>query len=132
MRTEESSARLAAVRRSLAELELEGLLVSTVQNVRYLSGFTGSLGYLLIGRETADVIGDSRYWIQMEDEAPGFNLVRAGASLGLWELVAERIKHHGWRRTGFEAQHLTVDQWQRLRAALGEQVTLTATVGLVE
>jgi Xaa-Pro aminopeptidase len=106
--------------------------VSTPENIRYLSGFSGSLGYLLIGLETADIVGDSRYWIQMEEEATGFNLVRAQGSLGVWALVADRVTNLGWRRIGFEAQHMTVDQHSRLRAALGEDVILQPTGGLVE
>jgi Xaa-Pro aminopeptidase len=132
MRVQESGRRLGVVRPRLKELELDGLIVSTPPNIRFLSGFSGSLGYLLIGAATADIIGDSRYWVQMEEEASAFSLVRAGASLGLWQLVAERIKAVGWRRTGFEAQHLTVDQYQRLGAALDEACVLVPTVGLVE
>src|SRR5256714_11119552 len=132
MRAEESGRRLGVVRPRLKELELDGLIVSTPPNIRFLSGFSGSLGYLLIGAATADIVGDSRYWVQMEEVASAFSLVRAGTSLGLWQLVAERIKAVGWRRTGFEAQHLTVDQYQRLRASLEEACVLVPTVGLVE
>lgn len=132
MRVEESARRVAAVRKRLVDLDLDGLLVTAPENIRYLSGFTGSLGYLVIGADAGEIVGDSRYWLQMEAEAPGFTLVRSGQSAGLWALMAERIKALGLRRVGFESQHLTVDQHQRLRAAAPEEVALTPTNGVVE
>jgi Xaa-Pro aminopeptidase len=133
MRADESGRRVAALRRRMLDLELDGLVVTALENVHYLAGFTGSLGYLVIGSSaTAEILGDSRYWIQMEAEAPGFTLVRSGPSHGLWALVAERVKALGLRRAGFESQHVTVDQHQRLSLALKEDLTLVPTSGLVE
>jgi len=132
MRADESARRVAAVRRRLVDLELDGLVVAGLENIRYLSGFSGSLGYLVIGSAAAEIVGDSRYWIQMEAEAPGFTLVRSRASHGLWTLVAERLTALGLRRIGFESQQLTVDQHQRLRAALPAELTLVPTAGLIE
>ena len=120
------------MRRRLLDLELDGLVVSAPENIRYLSGFSGSLGYLLISMEAAEILGDSRYWLQMEAEAPGFSLVRSGESRGLWGLVAQRLKALSLHQVGFESQQLTVDQHQRLLAALSGEVTLMATAGLVE
>ena len=98
MRADQSALRLAAVRRRLLDLELDGLVVTGPENLRYLSGFSGSLGYLVIGSVAAEILGDSRYWLQMETEAPGFTLVRSGPSHGLWALVAERLRALGLRR----------------------------------
>ena len=132
MRAEESRRRVDLVRRRLIDLELDGLVITAPQNVRYLAGFSGSLGYLVIGRETADILGDSRYWLQMEDESPGFALVRVRASQGLLTLLAEQIKARSMRRAGVEAQHLTVDQFERLRLEVGAEISLVATTGVVE
>src|SRR5689334_11631954 len=131
MRAEESARRLAALRKRLVELELDGLVVTVPENIRYLSGFSGSLAYVLITRDAAEIVGDSRYWLQMEAEAPGFTLVRSGASQGLWPLLAQRVKALDVRRAGFESQHLTVDQHQRLAAALPAEIQLTPTSGVV-
>src|SRR2546427_1665436 len=132
MRRDQSASRVAALRGRLVDLELDGVVITTLENIRYLSGFSGSLGYLLIGRTDAEILGDSRYWIQMEAEAPGFTLVRSGPSHGLWALVSERLKASGFRRVGFESQKLTVGQHQRLRAALPSERTLVSTTGLIE
>src|SRR2546423_5630863 len=132
MRADQSARRLGALRGRLPDLQLDGLVVTGPENIRYLSGFSGSLGYLVIGAAAAEILGDSRYWIQMEDEAPGFTLVRSGPSHGLWALVSERVKALGLHRIGIESQHLTVDQHQRLREALPSELTLQPTTGLIE
>ena len=132
MRAEQSTRRVGAVRQRLLDLELDGLVVTTPENIRYLSGFSGSLGYLIIGKDAAEILGDSRYWLQMEAEAPGFTLVRSGPSHGLWALISQRLKALGLRRVGFESQEVTVDQHQRLAAALPPELTLVPTSGLVE
>ena len=132
MRAEESARRIAALRRRLTDLQLDGLLVTVPENIRYLSGFSGSLAYVLITQEAAEIVGDSRYWLQMEAEAPRFTLVRSGPSQGLWPLVGQRLTALGLRRAGFESQHLPVDQHQRLVAALPAEIQLTPTTGLVE
>src|SRR4030081_3864421 len=126
MRADESARRLAALRGRLVDLELDGLVVTGPENIRYLSGFSGSLGYLVIGSGAAEILGDSRYWLQMEAEAPGFTLVRSGPSHGLWALISQRLKALGLRRVGFESQEMTVDQHQRLPAPPPRGATLAA------
>src|SRR6202171_1409821 len=132
MRAEHATRGGAALRQRLLDLELDGLVVTAPENIRYLSGFSGSLGYLIIGKDAAEILGDSRYWLQMEAEAPAFRLMPSGVSHGLWAVFAERLKALGLRRIGFEAQHLTFEQHQRLSAALPPEPTLVATAGLVE
>ncbi len=132
MRLAERVRRLEPLRARLHQLGLEGLVVSAPANIRYLSGFTGSLAYLVVGQETAEILGDSRYWVQIEEQAAGFDLVRAGLSSRLFDLVPERITALGWRQVGFEAQHLTVAVHEALRAALDSRVRLEATSGIVE
>ena len=132
MRAEESTARVVAVRSRLTDLELDALMVTAPENTRYLSGFSGTLGYLVVTRDGAEILGDSRYWMQMEAEAPGFTLVRSVASSGLLALLTDRLKGLGLRRVGFESQHVTVDQHRRLSAALPAEIALVPTAGLVE
>src|SRR5256885_16675603 len=112
MRGDQSARRVAALRGRLVDLELDGVVITTPENIRYLSGFSGTLGYLVIGRAAAEILGDSRYWLQMEAEAPGFTLIRSGPSHGLWALVAQRLKALELRRVGLEAPQPPVGQHQ--------------------
>jgi Xaa-Pro aminopeptidase len=132
MRAEQSMRRVTPLRQRLLDLGLDALVVTAPENIRYLSGFTGSLGYLIIGKDAAEILGDSRYWLQMEAEAPAFRLMPSGPSHGLWALIAQRLKDLGLRRVGFESFHLTFEQHQRLAGALSPEQTLVATPGLVE
>jgi Xaa-Pro aminopeptidase len=127
----ETQSRVSALRERLHKSQLDALVVSAPANIRYLSGFTGSLGYLLIDSNAAEILGDSRYWVQMEEEATGFTLVRAGPSSNLLSAVPERIKARGLSRVGFEAAHLTVAMYDALHSSLDGQV-LQPTNGLVE
>src|SRR2546429_3851231 len=132
MRAEESTRRVAAVRRRLTDLELDALVVTAPENTRYLSGFSGTVGCLVYSGAGAETLGAGRYWLQMEAEAPGFTLVRSVASGGLLALLADHLKRLGPRRVGFESQHLTVDQHRRLGGSLTADVALVPTAGLVE
>src|SRR5258706_5786335 len=63
--------RQAALRLRLAELGLDALLVSHAPNIRYLTGFTGSAGLLLVTAGRSALITDARYAQQAPEEARG-------------------------------------------------------------
>jgi Xaa-Pro aminopeptidase len=84
----------------MAEVGLDGFLVSCpvedtfhthAANRRYLSGFTGSMGTLLIAPEQAFIAADFRYYEQAERESPGFVLWKANGGADKWfaELIGE-------------------------------------------
>lgn len=125
--------RLERLRRRLQEESLEALLVSTPENRRWLSGFTGSAGWLFITARDAVLATDFRYVEQAHQQAPDFPVVRIG---GGYDWFPRLIQEKGVHRIGFEAGHLTVASYQALIAALKEArvegVSLQATQGLVE
>jgi Xaa-Pro aminopeptidase len=116
--------RLAAL---LAERELDCLLVSNLVNVRYLTGFTGSNGACVVGRDERVFLTDFRYVEQAGAEVvPGFERVEAGREL-LGELAA---RLHG--RAGFDDAHVSVRAHRRLGERVAEDVELVAAGGMVE
>ena len=54
---------------------LEALLVTNFTNVTYLTGFTGDDSCLLVSRDAAVIISDSRYTTQIAEECPGLDVV---------------------------------------------------------
>lgn len=107
--------RLRAVRGILADRKLDLLLVSSRENVRYLSGFAGSAGWLVIGRSTQTLITDVRYRDQAREESPAFEIEIA--ETGLHDAVRELFSR--WTdqlAIGYEAAHLTVSDYNRLTA----------------
>ena len=118
----------------LPERELDALLVSQPENRRYLSGFTGSAGFLLLSADPPRLFTDSRYTQQAAEQCPDFRVSPLPPG---WGWLVEHLKSSGLRRIGFESEHLTVASYQRLLAALqGEpalgRVSLVDASGLVE
>ena len=129
-----TSDRLARLREKLKENSLDAFLVSSPENRRYLSGFTGSAGYLFISREDAVLATDFRYVEQAGQQAPGFRVERTGASLSWLPEVASAASAS---RVGFEAEVMTVGTHSSFLKAVEEatgdkDLTLVQTSDLVD
>ena len=122
--------RLAA---AMAEKELPALLVGAPTNRRYLSGFTGSYGWLVVTPRETFILTDSRYRIQAAIESPGLTLrevVNPGKTMP--DLVKEIVTDLGIDRLAIEAAHMTVAEHSLLAATLGDTAELAPSEGLVE
>ncbi len=118
----------------LPEKKLDAMLVSAPENRRYLSGFTGSAGYLLISGDRAVLVTDSRYTEQAGGQAPDYDVVQ---SRGGWDWLIELLKETGHKRLGFESQYMTVATHESIREALKEdeslgKISLVAATGIAE
>jgi Xaa-Pro aminopeptidase len=100
--------RLRKLRGSLPEHNLDAILVSQPENRRYLSGFTGSSGWLVLSAERAVLATDFRYFEQVGREAAAFELAKVQTKFA--DLLPEVLAELGVGRLGFESQHVTVDQ----------------------
>jgi Xaa-Pro aminopeptidase len=122
------------LREHLATTRFDVLLISHLPNIRYLSGFTGSAGLLLV-EETATVFfTDVRYDTQAHEEVKGAKVViaRKGLLPGLGEwLGARRKRARGWT-IGIEAEHFTVAEKKRLAKELPSGITLKDAPSVVE
>ena len=111
----------------LAERELDSLLVNDLVNVRWLTGFTGTNGLALIGRELKLFVTDFRYVEQADAQVPpSFEKARGKA-----ELVAEAVTRMSGR-VGFDDAHVTVKQFERLKTLVPEGVELVPAAGVIE
>ncbi len=93
---------------------VDGLLVTSIANVRYLTGFTGSNGWLLLAANGAAFLTDPRYAQQASQEVAGI-VVEVSAD-GLPSMVGAVAGRFGLRRLAFEPQHVTVALKQKLDA----------------
>lgn len=107
--------RLTKLRTILPEQEIDAMLVSQPQNRRYLSGFTGSAGWLVITAKQAVIATDFRYYEQVGHEAPEFELSKI--TTRLTDLLPEVLTDLGIKRLGFESKHMTVEQLNTLSKA---------------
>jgi Xaa-Pro aminopeptidase len=112
------SGRLRRLQATLAESPLDWLLVTHLPNVRYLCGFTGSAGVLLVGEGGATFFTDGRYDAQAHAEVSGARIViaRKAPLLAAEVLASSRIRTAS--RVGLEPQSVTLAQRDQLRASL--------------
>lgn len=96
----------------LAERELDALVLCDLANVRYLCGFSGSDGVLVVTADGQFFLTDSRYTTQAGTEVRAREVREYRVKVdGILELLTERQA----RRVGFEAETLPFATVQRLR-----------------
>lgn len=107
-------ARLAALRAELAAVGQDALLVTSLPNIRYITGFSGSSALVIVSQADAILITDFRYRVQARAEVGSDVAVEIeGTSLWsrLWNLLPRLA---GVNQLGFESPHLTHADYQRL------------------
>jgi len=104
--------RLAQVRDNLSGWGVEGLLLGNSYNRRWLSGFTGSTGWLLVTADKAMLGTDSRYWEQASSQAPEFELFELKGHFS--DALARFIESAGATHLGLEARYITLEQFEQL------------------
>lgn len=128
--------RLDRLRAAMHERDLPALLITDPANRRYLSGFTGSFGTLLVTAEAAIIFSDSRYRLQVGQEATSFTLHEITPEHAFPQLLASAARSLSLDRLGFEAAHMTYAAYSELGTALsGDESTPPALIpieGLVE
>ncbi|MGH3903665.1 MAG: M24 family metallopeptidase, partial [Pseudonocardiaceae bacterium] len=123
--------RRETLRARLRAEKLDALLVTDLVNIRYLTGFTGSNGALLVhseGEEQTVFCTDGRYRIQSARQVPDLRRVLGRASA--LQLVKE-VSEAGIGRLGFESHVVTVDAHAALTEVSGPD-RLVATSRPVE
>ncbi len=121
------SDRVAKLREKMAEHELDAFLVGCAvedtfhiagTNRRYLSGFSGSVGWLVITSEAQFIAVDFRYFEQVANEAPAFTLFATAGAMDTW--FARLIGDAGLagKRIGFEPGDVSVASLNSMRKAV--------------
>jgi Xaa-Pro aminopeptidase len=106
------AARLDALRKNLSLDNLEWYFTTTLHHIRYLSGFTGSNAFLLIGPSQVYFISDFRYQEQSRQEVPDAEITIYHDQ---WfeSLVANNW--YGALRVGFDPNFLTVSTLEKIK-----------------
>jgi len=125
--------RLQRLREGFAAKEIDAILISQPENRRYLSGFDGSAGYLLITEQNAVLATDFRYIEQAKRQAPDYQVFQIKGDITAW--FPQLIAGVNLRRLGLEARHITLSLYQQLSGILNRtqsQLRLIPVCGLVE
>ncbi|MFZ1924778.1 MAG: Xaa-Pro peptidase family protein [Solirubrobacteraceae bacterium] len=130
-------ARLARLASALRKQGVDRLLVNAPVNVRYLCGYTGSNGLLLVDsgeRAEHRFFTDFRYVTQSAEQVPG-EIEREIVPGELLEATARVLGEggaEGARTLGFDDASLTVKQHARLRELLAQGWKLVPCAGVIE
>lgn len=125
--------RLERLRSQLAQNGLDAIFISQSENRRYLSGFTGSAGFLLISQDRAILATDFRYVEQARAEAPAFEIVRMQGAPSEW--FPTLVSGLDIQKLGFEGREVSLCTYKELAGAvggMGRGISLVPTEGLVE
>lgn len=125
--------RLQKLRGKFAENEIDAVFISQMENRRYLSGFDGTAGYLLITEKKAVLATDFRYTEQAASEAPDFKILRIAGNIDEW--FPGLMSDSSTKRLGFEAGDVTVNFHRQMNDALKKKnipVKMVPVNGLVE
>jgi Xaa-Pro aminopeptidase len=121
--------RQAALKTALGAEGLDGLLVTHLPNIRYLTGFTGSAALLLVRTDATILISDFRYAAQAPAEVGSAAVVEIDQR-SVWERLGRLLAARQTGGLGIEAQSLTVRDAERVSGLT--RGTVVPTVDLVE
>lgn len=116
----------------LEQKGLDSLFLNNVQNIRYISGYTGEDSYILISPKGKWFITDYRYSEQAEKECKDFEVIcRNRQEVSLGQCVEQILKEHGLTSMGFERDHINFGMIEDIKDNLVD-VEAVPTSGLVE
>ncbi len=116
----------------MAEKGLESLFLNNVQNIRYISGYTGEDSYILISPKGKWFITDYRYSEQAEEECKDFEVIcRNRQQVSLGQCVNTVLKENKIAQMGFERSHINYGMIDDIHNAL-DHIETVATTDIVE
>ena len=113
------SARISIVQRKLSSFKIQGLIFLNIMNIRYLSGFTGSEGVLIICPDRSFLLVDGRYTTQAALEVQNIPVIEYK---DINEGIIQSIKDLSLKHIGFEAVSMSVDMYYKLIKRLDDEV----------
>jgi Xaa-Pro aminopeptidase len=130
--TDERCTEIEQRRRDLAArlpaLKVEALLVTSPANVRYLSGYTGSNGLVLLLPQETHLFTDPRYALAVQ-ELPGKVHIAKGP---LVDAAAKLVKRKRLKKIGFESAWTSYEQFAKLKDGLPLGASLVPAGRVVE
>jgi Xaa-Pro aminopeptidase len=111
--------RISCIRQKISDLKIDGLLFFNMNNIRYLSGFTGSDGILILGENKKVLLVDGRYITQAKLEVADVEIIEYKDKI---KGIIQTIKEYNLKYIGFEAGSITVQMYNQLIQALPDEV----------
>ncbi|MDC3414420.1 Xaa-Pro peptidase family protein [Aquibacillus sp. 3ASR75-11] len=108
--------KLDDLRQSLQNENVDAILITNGKNRRYLTGFTGTSGVVLVTHEQALFITDFRYIEQANEQIEGFDIIEHKQSIV--KEVAEQLSNRNISKVGFEKDDLTYAIFEQYKEAV--------------
>jgi Xaa-Pro aminopeptidase len=119
--------KLTKLRDRFQELNVDGVLITSQYNRRFITGFTGTAGVALISEDKAVFITDFRYVEQANKQIEGFEVVQHKAAI--LEEIATQAELLGIKRLGFEEDHVSFSTFRSYRESIkAELVPLSGVI----
>ncbi|WP_411844336.1 M24 family metallopeptidase [Salinicoccus sp. HZC-1] len=109
----------------LEEKNLDAVLIMSDYNRRYLTGFTGSSGAVVMTKDNRYLISDFRYKAQGREQAKDFEFVLQDK--GLLDFIMEFLESKSCESVGFEGEHVNFNTFDRLDSTF-DLVPLTGEI----
>lgn len=111
--------------------EIDGVIITKAENRRYITGFTGSSGVVIVSGERQVLVTDFRYLEQAAEQAAGFEI--ADGSSDMVGKIKEVVADLKIQRLGFEAAGMTFFEYQEYHNKLSSVTTMVPQLhGIVE
>lgn len=121
--------RVRKLREEMDRRAIAALLITNPVNRRYVSGFTGTSGYVLVTADRAWFLTDFRYMEQAAKQAVGFELVEHAPKP--METIKSLLVSAGHAKLAFEQNDLSYGAYLSYAADLSG-IELVASAGVVE
>lgn len=109
--------RVQKLTQKMKDMGIEAVLISSLYNRRYLSGFTGSNAYLYISPNRKILLTDFRYLEQAAAQCPDFQIVEY-RNAGLTETLEKYLQADGVKLCGFEGNQMIYAEYRLLTEKL--------------
>jgi Xaa-Pro aminopeptidase len=103
--------RISNLQQKFSAYKIDGLIFFNMSNIRYLSGFTGSDGVLLINSDKTNLLVDGRYTVQADKETTDIQIIEYTDKM---KGIIQAVKKLKLKRIGFEANSITVEMYNQL------------------
>ncbi|MER3522626.1 MAG: hypothetical protein C4326_00810 [Ignavibacteria bacterium] len=122
--------RIARVQQEVQKRGFDALLVSSLLHIRYLTGFTGTNGLLILTPTSSILLTDVRYALHVREEVKTCKRIIV-SQRGLLEEAARRGLFDTVSKVGFAAAQVTYAQYRSMRK-LFPHVSFASTHDIVE
>jgi Xaa-Pro aminopeptidase len=124
-----SMQKLTKLREQFDSLGVDGILITNAQNRRYLTGFTGSAGIVVIAKAEAYLFVDFRYVEQAASQVKDVKVIQLSGKVTIYEEVAHIVERLGVANLGFEEENVSYHLYSKYKERVSaEMIPLSGVI----